>query len=373
MTAILREEPEPLAEIAPKTPAPLVWIVERCLAKETTDRYAATRDLAHDLARTRALSGAGSLAASVSSSSGARRSNVPFWSAAGAALLAAVVSLYLGFRPAPPPPMYQQLTFRRGDVTRAYFAPDGQTVLYCASWEGKQPQIFLTRTNDRDSTPLALPPAGLHAISSTGKMAIGVGPDQSTLAETSLSTGAPRALAEDVTFADYEPGSEKLAISRKGRIEFPIGKVLYDPGPGGQVRNVHFSPQGDRIAFLEDRAGSGSVGVVDLGGHTKILSSGWSDLIGMAWNPVRREIWFTAREGPKAGVLVLHAVSLTGRQRLVASAPGILVVKDIASDGRVLLNRQDWRFSALFQPAGGGAARDLSWYGFSIPKALSPD
>ena len=33
-TAIIREEPEPLAQRGPRVPAPLRWIVERCLAKE---------------------------------------------------------------------------------------------------------------------------------------------------------------------------------------------------------------------------------------------------------------------------------------------------------------------------------------------------
>jgi hypothetical protein len=203
-------------------------------------------------------------------------------------------------------------------------------------------------------------------------VAIGIGPNADTLAETSLAAGAPRALAENVIFADYQPGTEKLAVSRNGRIEFPVGKVLYDPGPGGRVVHIRFSPLGDTIAFREDRAGSSSICLVDLAGRSRVLSGGWSDLIGLAWNPTKNEIWFTAREGPKAGVLVLHAVTPAGRQRLVAGAPGILVVKDIAPDGRVLLARWDARISALFQPQGG-PARDVSWYGFSTPKALSPD
>ena len=34
----------------PRAPAPLRWIVERCLAKDPEDRYASTQDLARDLA-----------------------------------------------------------------------------------------------------------------------------------------------------------------------------------------------------------------------------------------------------------------------------------------------------------------------------------
>jgi serine/threonine protein kinase len=49
LVAIIREELEPLTVLCPRAPVPLVWIVERCLAKIPEERYAATRDLARDL------------------------------------------------------------------------------------------------------------------------------------------------------------------------------------------------------------------------------------------------------------------------------------------------------------------------------------
>lgn len=53
LTAILREEPEPIGSLNPQAPAPLCWIVERCLAKSPKDRFSSTRDLAQDLAAMR--------------------------------------------------------------------------------------------------------------------------------------------------------------------------------------------------------------------------------------------------------------------------------------------------------------------------------
>jgi Tol biopolymer transport system component len=53
MTAIIREEPEPIAAIDPKVPAPVRWIIERCLAKEPRNRYTSTDDLAKELAKVR--------------------------------------------------------------------------------------------------------------------------------------------------------------------------------------------------------------------------------------------------------------------------------------------------------------------------------
>src|SRR5215813_4752449 len=49
LAAIIQDEPEPVAQVNSRAPAPLRWIVERCLAKEPDERYASTRDLARDL------------------------------------------------------------------------------------------------------------------------------------------------------------------------------------------------------------------------------------------------------------------------------------------------------------------------------------
>src|SRR5262249_36725670 len=49
MAAIIQEDPEPVGTLNPKVPAPLRWIVERCLAKEPEGRYASTTDLARDI------------------------------------------------------------------------------------------------------------------------------------------------------------------------------------------------------------------------------------------------------------------------------------------------------------------------------------
>ena len=53
LSAVLRDEPAPIAASRPEAPEPLRWIIERCLAKEPGQRYASTRDLARDLARLR--------------------------------------------------------------------------------------------------------------------------------------------------------------------------------------------------------------------------------------------------------------------------------------------------------------------------------
>ena len=53
LSAVLHDEPKPIAEFNPRVPAACRWIIEQCLAKDVHDRYAATEDLARELRRLR--------------------------------------------------------------------------------------------------------------------------------------------------------------------------------------------------------------------------------------------------------------------------------------------------------------------------------
>ncbi len=65
LAAILHAEPTGMADVETQLPAPLAWIVRRCLAKDPAARYAATRDLAQELDTIRErMTDAGSLAGS---------------------------------------------------------------------------------------------------------------------------------------------------------------------------------------------------------------------------------------------------------------------------------------------------------------------
>lgn len=49
LSAIITEEPPAISALNAKFPAPLRWIIERCLAKDLRERYGATIDLYHEL------------------------------------------------------------------------------------------------------------------------------------------------------------------------------------------------------------------------------------------------------------------------------------------------------------------------------------
>ena len=58
----------------------------------------------------------------------------------------------------PPEPVFHQLVFGRGFIETARFTPDGQNVVYGASWNGKPFEIFTTGLDGLESRSLDLPP-----------------------------------------------------------------------------------------------------------------------------------------------------------------------------------------------------------------------
>ena len=157
-----------------------------------------------------------------------------------------------------------------------------------------------------------------------------------TLAQAPLEGGAPREVARDVLFADWAPDGKDLAVVRlsagKTVLEFPIGKKLYETD--GFVTYPRVSPQGDRVAFLDHptrtttAAPSRSSTVRGSGARSPGSGPrrrGWPGIRG-----ARR----SGSERPASGeARAVWAVSLSGRERVVASAPGNLAVQDVLPTG----------------------------------------
>src|SRR4029077_14322714 len=72
-------------------------------------------------------------------------------------------------------PLYHELTFRLGEIRSARFAPDGQTILYSAAWQGNPVEVFSAHQGSVESRSLGLGRAELLGVSSTGEMALSLG------------------------------------------------------------------------------------------------------------------------------------------------------------------------------------------------------
>ena len=387
MSAILKDDPPELTETNRQVPPALERIVRHCLEKNAEERFQSARDIAFDL---EALSSASSsaLAPVTPSVVGTRqRRRAVFATVGTVGLIAALVlGMALGGRwSTRQPPQFQQLTFRRGSVEGARFAADGHTVVYAASWEGNPPELYSARDDGQGGRPLGISGARLLALSSSGEMALltKVQPprnwiDLGTLARAPLAGGAPRELMENVVAADWSPDGKELAISRfdaasnHWKLEYPIGTVRYEAEDW--ISHVRISPDGDRIAFL-DHPGTGDdrgkVAVIDLRGRKKDLTGDSASVQGLAWAPGGNEIWYTA--SPNGNNRVLYAVTLSGKQRLVAAVPGKLQLEDIASDGRALLQMQSSGRAMVGVQAGQTREIPLGWLDYPFPRDLTPD
>ena len=372
MASILREDPPDLSATNQNISPGLERLVRHCLDKNPERRFQSARDLVYDLEAFSGTSGT-TLAA------GALAARSRTWHKPLLAATLVLIGLLAGWglhviQQKPSAPSYKRLTFRRGTVFGARFAPDGQTAVYAAAWEGQPPRIFATRAGSIESRSLQLPDARLLAVSSTGELAISIGRETiwtstGTLARVPLDGGAPRELVENVSLADWSPDGRDLAIVHKvggkDRLEFPIGKVLYETA---HIESLRFSPRGDRLAISQD---PGTIATVDLSGKATTLLKGWSNIGNVAWRPDGGEIWFSA-ERP-AEKFALYAVTPSGRERLVRREAGGLYLFDISSDGRVLLNDYFWHSSLVALPAGESAERELSWMDQPLVDAISSD
>ncbi len=384
MSAIIREEPEPLAKLRPDLPLPVRWILERCLSKDREERYASTRDLARDLASMRdhlseVTSGAEAILPAPEKS---RRRAMPLAVAAGLAAAALVAGGLLARglgQKAPVPPSFTRLTFRGLNLANARFAPDGQTIVYGVNTpRGKPPILYMTRAQSPESKPFEFS-GDILSISRSGELAILQRGDadglHGVLATVSMTGGAPRQVLDGVGYADadWSPEGKDLVVIRDTngatRLEFPAGKEL----ASGDLDCPRFSRDGGTISFWDGSGGSTSVSVIDrLGKSRKSLSAGWTDHSGVpCWSANGREIWFTAgRAGEKPA---LWAVDMSGQLRLVIRVPGILELDDISSDGRVLLAHHTAKQSVRGLGPGQSNEGDLSWLDRPMPADLSAD
>ncbi len=381
LVAIIREEPEPLQQAAPKAPAPVRWIVERCLAKDPEERYASTKDLARDLKSVRdhltETSLSGGLEAAEPAKAPRRRWLAPailaFAAGAGIALFAAhSLGLFV-----PDPPVFQRLTYRRGAIVTARFAPDGNSVIYGAAWDGNPIEIFTTRPESPESKSLGLPSADVLAVSRTGELAISLGwrslvgwESTGLLARVPASGGAPREVLENVEDADWSPDGKELAVihraGERARLEYPIGTVLHEAT--GWLSNPRVSPDGRFVAFFrhpERGDNAGRLVFLDVAKRSLVEGPPIPGTAGFAWSP-RGDVTL-------GGGGNLRRVSTSGKSRPSIALAGGFIPEDIAPDGRLLAKRASYRREIVGVAAGESRERNLTWLDWSFPDDISND
>ena len=292
-------------------------------------------------------------------------------------------------------PRMRQITFQRGGIQSARFSPDDQIIIYSAAWEGGSLEIYATHRETGESRSVGVQGASIFSVSLTGEVAAALNrkflrgyTSVGTLARMHLSGGVPRALFENVQWADWFPDKECLADfsanqclavvrDSKGKncLEYPVGQTLFETG--GWISHPRFSPAGDKIAFIEHPTladDSGVVAVVHLVGENskekQVLTRDWVSVQGLAW-AAEDEIWFTAaREG---NARAIRAVDLKGKERLIYRGMGSMTLHDITKNSEALVTVDKTRIQIAGRFSDKAAEQNLSWHDWSLARDLSDD
>jgi hypothetical protein len=375
MAAVLTREPD-WSALPPSVPPRVRELIERCLRKDPKERLRDIGDARIELGDSNRFPNGKTVAVPSS------RRWMPL-----IALVAVIAALaggtLIGRRAAhTEPPEFRQLTFARGYVHSVRFAPDGQTVIYGAAFEGRPLALFSTRIDSSESRPFDLPGADIAGISRDGQMALLLGRHHygswlrvGTLAQASLAGGTPREILEEVFDADISPDGKQFAVvvvDGDQVLQYPIGKEVFRTR--GWIGQPRIASDGKRVAFVDHRVWEDDLGEVKLAeadGKIVRLGPELQYSHGLSWSPDGSEVWFTAAND--SGGCMLWRVVPGDAPRTVLTTPTAMRIQDIAADGHILLVTDEGRATLEGQLAGDTSERTYSWWDNDSASAISTD
>jgi serine/threonine protein kinase len=269
IASVLRDSPQPPAQLNPELPAELVRLIEKVLEKDPDTRYQTAADLRGDLKRIKRDLDSGRLTATISSLPRRvpvswRPHRVGWLLAAGAAgILVAAIAIFLLRRP-PPPRILSTIQLTRDRREKAApFLTDGSR-LYFNTGSHLSPQPYQVSTEGGESVPLSmqLPNALVMDISPDNSQLLvgsfGYNPyayNSATLWMAPVLGGSPKRVGDLVVgAAAWSPDGQEFVFTREREKELDIARI---DGTGirklasvsGIPSSPRWSPDGKRIRF----------------------------------------------------------------------------------------------------------------------------
>jgi Tol biopolymer transport system component len=273
MTAILTHDPPSLSALAPSAPPPLGRLVRRCLARDPAARWSSTADLElqlREIAETAAAGAAPERAGAASA--GARAAWLP-WAIAGLAIVASLVALWRGQRPAAVATAAMPVRFQVRPSAGTSFSyhsenpylavsPDGAQVAYLATDTQGRSFVWLRSLAALEARPLAGTAGASSVFWSPDGKSIGFVADDK-LQRISLAGSAPAPICDlsgatgvsanwgssgDILFAPILGGAIYRVPASGGT---PVVAVGADSSRGEwRAGWPWFLPDGQRFLFL---------------------------------------------------------------------------------------------------------------------------
>ncbi len=280
LAAIIGKDPVPLETLVPTLPIPVRVVVDRLLAKDPTDRYASSRDLARDLAIWTLRSSETSASASAAPGTRPSLRHRATFVASGIALAAAILACGFWFghatgrpaRPRPAPiPQLVRLTWEPGIETNPSISPDGASFVYQAGPSGHSHLLLrriggetptdLTKDNPADNSAPAFSPDGRSIAFRSEREGGGI----FVMGATGES---PRRLTDFGYEPAWSPDGKTIAVATRKSLAGGGGNSalwIVDVATGAKRKlsdsnatHPTWSPSGSRIAFHQ-RAEFGSL------------------------------------------------------------------------------------------------------------------
>ena len=330
MSAILREEPPDLSATNKNVQPGLERIVRHCLEKNPEERFYSARDVAFDLrGAVRTLRAAGRSARRDRHRRAPPRPARGRWRGLLGARRGAPPRSSRPQRPSSrPPPSFQQLTFRRGQIFGARSRRTARRS--CTRRHGTEAAWRSSSADPRaPSRGRSASPArrswrsrrsGEMAVSLNRASRAGFRRDGHARSARRAGGGAPREILKGVEFADLAPDGKNLAIVRvvPGKIASSTRSARFSTRrAGGSATRV--LADGERIAFdrSSDAGRRRRLARRRRPGRQEALSRPFATARGSGGHP-SGEVWFTAVEvgGNRRS---LHDARRNGRDRASGS------------------------------------------------------
>jgi len=331
MTAIIREDPEPVSALNPQIPAVLRWILDRCMVKDPEERYASTRDLARDLQSIRDHIAEVSSLETVSAvqQPGKRfRALVP--ALLLIAFLAGAAAATWYFKPKPQEPLKMLTLTYSGKDTSPAISPDGKLIAFRSDRDGT-PRIWLKQLAGGNEVVLSSGPDDYPRFSTDGSTIFFIRRKEAgtSIYRIPVLGGEERKIIDDAHSADPSPEGKKIAFLRWKAGESSLFTANVD-GTGVElvtliekilVQFPRWSPDGKRIVATRNWTGNAvnldAVLIVDLNTKEK------------RWT---RSTWPTAAVWI-SGTQILYGIPQSATAIGIANArlSGTIVLQDVVT------------------------------------------
>ncbi|HYC61942.1 MAG TPA: protein kinase [Thermoanaerobaculia bacterium] len=270
---VVRDEPPALSIVAPHVPAPLRWIVDRCLSKDPDDRYVATRDLARDLQYIRDHFSETGVATPIREKDSLAIRAKKSWPIAAAVVIAVIAAASVTAYVRQPEPRSitseRYLTYSGNDYSPAV-SPDGKLLAFASSRDGVQ-RIWLKQVAGGGEVALTEGIDDFPRFTPDGASVLYVRADPErrrpgSLWRVAVVGGEPRRVLDEVTTADVSPDGTEIAFTRPVPVKGGALAGIFVAGIDGanarelarsDVGTLHprWSPDGKSIAVVITRGG----------------------------------------------------------------------------------------------------------------------